>query len=212
MTPEQLIAEGRKLERPCKYLLPHGTGPVAAVWYERDEEEIEATGNRCWITVDARQIPSLSPSVTGFITVLTKERSVETGWAEVTPSWPERVGTPLYAHPASLLPPLAAVFARGSDAIDVWLAARGRKRTDRFLDCQEDAATTGYQEVWNRETPYFAEDMYAVLGGWHMPWPEDDWKDLLDDQLLVWTLRDPEPWVEVWHTRTGQFQVMQRIT
>jgi hypothetical protein len=193
-------------------LVPQGSGQVAAVWYERNEEEIESTGNRCWITVDSRWIPGLSPTVTGFITVFTNERKMESGWAEVTPSWPERMGTALYTHPVSLLPPLEAVFARGSDVIDVWLASRNLKRTDRFLSCQEDAATAGYQEVWNRESPYFAENMYAVLGGWHMPWPEDDWNDLLDDQLLVWTLRDPEPWVEVWRARTGQVRVIQRIT
>ena len=30
MTFEQLVAEGRKLERPCVFLRPTGTGPVAA--------------------------------------------------------------------------------------------------------------------------------------------------------------------------------------
>ena len=34
----------------------------------------------------------------------------------------------------------------------------------------------------------------------------------LDDQLLVFTLRDSEPWVEAWRTKTGQFRVIQRIT
>jgi len=30
MTLEQLLAEGRKLERPCVFLRPTGTGPVAS--------------------------------------------------------------------------------------------------------------------------------------------------------------------------------------
>jgi hypothetical protein len=47
MTLEQLLAEGRKLERPCVFLRPTGTGPVAAVWYERDYGEIDSTGHRC---------------------------------------------------------------------------------------------------------------------------------------------------------------------
>ncbi|HEV3303348.1 MAG TPA: hypothetical protein VG055_27090 [Planctomycetaceae bacterium] len=45
MTSEELIAEGRKLERPCLFLRPQGAGPVAAVWHERDRDEI-ASGVR----------------------------------------------------------------------------------------------------------------------------------------------------------------------
>jgi hypothetical protein len=59
MTPQQLISEGRKLERPCVLLRPMGTGAVAAVWHERDKGEIESTGHRCWLTVDIRNIPGL---------------------------------------------------------------------------------------------------------------------------------------------------------
>jgi hypothetical protein len=45
-----------------------------------------------------------------------------------------------------------------------------------------------------------------------MPMADDDWHDLLDEQLMVFTIRDSEPWVEAWRTRTGQFRVIQRIT
>jgi len=51
MTSEQLIVEGRKLERPCNFLRAHGSGPVAAIWYERDDDEIESTGHHCWLSV-----------------------------------------------------------------------------------------------------------------------------------------------------------------
>ena len=71
MTSDQLIAEGRKLQRPCVFLRPEGAGPVAAIWHEPDDEEIDATDHRCWITVDARQIPDLPPSVTGYVSLFT---------------------------------------------------------------------------------------------------------------------------------------------
>ena len=59
---------------------------------------------------------------------------------------------------------------------------------------------------------FFKSDIHAVLGGWHVPMPDTDWHDLLDDQLMVFTLRNSEPWVEAWRKREGAFRVIQRIT
>src|ERR1700730_3827588 len=117
MSYEQLISEGRKLERPCVFLRPTGTGPVAAVWYERDEGEIESSGYRCLLTLEARHIPGIPPSVAGFINVFTDEATCNGGRVEVISSWPSRAGTRLYAHPASVLPPIEAAFARGSGGV-----------------------------------------------------------------------------------------------
>src|SRR5258708_31227352 len=42
-----------------------------------------------------------------------------------------------------------------------------------------------------REFPIFhhESDIYAVLGGWHFPCADDDWHDLIDEQLMVFTIR-----------------------
>ena len=48
--------------------------------------------------------------------------------------------------------------------------------------------------------------------GWHWPRADSDWHEMLDDQLMIFTLRDSEPWVEAWRTRSNQFRVIQRIT
>ena len=70
-----------------------------------------------------------------------------------------------------------------------------------------------YERLWQKECPMYREsDIYAMLGGWHFPMPDDDWHDLVDEQLMVFTLRDSEPWVEAWRTQTGDFTVIQRIT
>jgi hypothetical protein len=121
MTPEQLIEEGRKLQRPCTFLRPTGAGPVAAIWYERDDDRIEATGERCWLTVDSHHIPNLPAEVSGFVSVFTNEHACEGGRVEIASSWPDRVGTELYAHTESVLPPLDAVF----------FARVGRRQTAR---------------------------------------------------------------------------------
>jgi hypothetical protein len=55
-------------------------------------------------------------------------------------------------------------------------------------------------------------DVYAVLGGWHLPGPDNDWHDLIDKPLAVWTLKDAEPWVVVWSGAPDGFSVIQRTT
>jgi hypothetical protein len=215
MTLEQLLAEGRKLERPCVFLRPTGTGPVAAVWYERDYGEIDSTGHRCWLTVDVRHVPGPPPSLAGYISVFTNDEDCVSGRVEVSSAWPTRTGTPLYAHPASVPPPIDAVIARGSEAVGEWVASNGRDRRERYnADFEDSTVVEPYQKIWTSEFPLYLEsDIYAVLGGWHFPcYDDDDWHDLIDEQLMVFTIRNSEPWVEAWRTRTGQFKVIQRIT
>lgn len=212
MTANELIAEGRQLQRPAAFLRQQGTGPIVAKWYDRDEDEIEQTGQRCWLTIDTKYIPGFSKIDAPYITVFTNEQSGEGGQAAVSSSWPERDGTTLYAIPTMALPPIDAVFARGSVAVDSWLQTFGVKRGDRFLSSLPDQAIKDYDAVWTKESAYSGADVFAVLGGWHMTWPDDDFNELLEDQLLAWTLQDSEPWVELWHTKSGQFRVIQRIT
>lgn len=214
MTAEHLIAEGRRLQRPCAFLRPQGTGPVSAVWHEPDDEEIASTQERCWLTVDARMVPGPPLPAASCLSVFTDEETCEGGRVESAPWWPKRPGTKLYAHTASVLPPLEAVFARGSEAVGEWLRACGWDRTQRYSGGFKDAAIAReYIRAWMAEFPlYFKSDIYAVLGGWHFPGPDDDWYDLVDESLVVLTVRDSEPWVEAWWTRTERFKVIQRIT
>lgn len=214
MTSEQLIEEGRKLQRPCVFLRPQGSGPIAAIWHERDNDEIESTGHHCWLTVDARHIPGLPPSVTGYVSVFTDDEACQGGRVEVAPSWPNRAGTELYAHIASVLPPVDALFTRGSAAVAEWTASLGWRREWRYNDnFKGREVVRDYQRLWQREFPiYFESNIYAILGGWHFPMADEDWHDLIDEQLMVFTLRDSEPWVEAWRTRAGEFRVIQRIT
>lgn len=212
MTAEQLIEEGRRLQRPCVFLRPEGTEPVAGIWHEHDADD--STGHHRWLTVDSGHVPGLPSSVMGYLSVFTDDKKCQDGRVEVSPSWPNRGGTKLYAHPASVLPPIDAVFARGSEAVGEWIRSHGWKRTDRYNDNFKDAAIVReYERVWQREFPiYLQSDIYAVLGGWHWPCADDDWHDLIDEQLMVLTIRDSEPWVEAWRTGTGQFKVIQRVT
>ena len=136
------------------------------------------------------------------------------GRIEVTSTWPKGEGTELFAHSASVLPPVDAVFALGSETVNEWLRSLGWRREWRYNDSfLGKEVVREYVRLWETECPYFLEsDTYAMLGGWHVPMADDDWHDLLDEQLLVYTTRDSEPWVEAWLMGTGTFKVIQRIT
>lgn len=62
-----------------------------------------------------------------------------------------------------------------------------------------------------RTHPLYSDQAAAVLGGWHFPWPDGDWEELVDKELVLWTLREAEPWVEVFHDGKD-FVVNVRLT
>ena len=214
MTPELLISEGERLMRPCIILRPNGDGPIVAIWHDPDKEEIEVTGYRCWITVDTRFVPGLPATINGFLSVFTNERKCQGGRIELGSERPERPGIALRAVRESVLPPIEAIFMQGSDAVEKWLAANEWPRDERYNHNFPDGAIVEqYEQEWHRQYPLYRQDgIYAVLGGWHCPWADDDWYELMDEQLMVFTLHDSEPWIEAWRMRDGQFKVIQRIT
>jgi hypothetical protein len=213
VTAQELIQEGRKLQRPCFFLYPEPHGEVAAIWHDDNAREVEETGFQCWLTVDARFIPNLPKSIKGYISVYSE--GCTDGKVEVSRTMPNRGGVKLYAYPAKVIPPIDAVIARGSEKVDEWLKANNWSRDIRYNNNFNDQETArAYQKIWFKEFPPYSQssDVYAILGGWHWPGQDDDWHDLIDEQLMVLTVRDSEPWVEAWHLRNGEFKVIPRIT
>jgi hypothetical protein len=68
-----------------------------------------------------------------------------------------------------------------------------------------------YVRLWQSNCPMYTGEAAAVLGGWHFPWPDGGWEELRDTPLLLWTIDESEPWVEVWGG-PGGFKVIQRVT
>ena len=119
--------------------------------------------------------------------------------------------TPLYATPHRFLPPVDAIFLLGSDAVGRFLARHGWSRDEPYNPNFPDPAPGAYEEVWQDDCPIYAGDAVVVTGGWHFAWPDGDWYEFVESELVAWTLRDSEPWVEVFRN-VGRFTVKQRIT
>jgi hypothetical protein len=132
----------------------------------------------------------------------------------------ETDGLGLYARTALSLPPIDAIFKFGSQRVRSWLAE------NHWLPAEDEdeaeyayndnfpgkAVVDTYQKVWQDQLPLFTGGAYAVLGGWHIPWPDGDWYNQLDKTLLVWTFEDSEPWLEVWRDTNQLYTVVQRFT
>ncbi len=214
MTGEQLIAEGRHLARPCVYLRLSGEH-FAAIW---GGEGIVWCGDgpyRHWLSIACRFIPAGNDGVTGCLSIYTHEDDCVSGMVTVDDSLtlPDPTdGLKLYAHPESSLPPLEAVFKLGSSDVADWLRANNWQPDWGFNDNFPDRTPVdSYERAYQNQLPLFNDSAHAVLGGWHMPWPDGDWDELVDKRLIAWTFAESEPWVEVWDDE-GRFRVIQRIT
>jgi hypothetical protein len=181
MTIDELIQEGRRLARPCVLLKDDGAGPTAGAWYEQERdavrEEVEATDELLWLVVDSRFVPSLtlSPEVGRYLCVYTNEQDCTSGRVTCADAIPltkdrRRRLIELRAFQFAPLPPIDAIFSEGSPAISEWLHANRWSRNERYNDnFAERALVAKYEQLWRKEYPLFSDDVYAVLGGWHLP-------------------------------------------
>lgn len=213
MTAEQLIAEGRAIQRKCNLLKPTGVGEPVAMWFEPDSDDESITQWHRWMTVRANALPDSKAPDTVFFSLYTS--GLDKGLIDFVDGWPPRNGTPLYAHPASVLPPLDAVFALGSEEVGKWLAAHDWARSEQYNSNFGDAEIVApYEQLWFAEHPILNNDpeVYAFTGGWHLPGQDSDWHELITAKLILTTVRDSEPWVEVFQLPDGEYKVAQRIT
>ena len=215
MTGEELIAEGRRLARPCVHLRSDGElGNLAAMWGGPGQVACPTPEHTHWLTVDCRFLPHGVGPRSGCLSVYTDDED-RFGVAIHDPLASLGVsgnGQRLYAHSIPSLPPLEAVFLYGSPAVRDWLTPLGWEPEDGMNgNFPASDVTDPYVAAWQQDMPLYGDRAFAVLGGWHFPWPDGDWVELVDRPLVVMTLADSEPWVEVFDMG-GSFQVMQRIT
>ena len=63
-----------------------------------------------------------------------------------------------------------------------------------------------------RRAPFYEDGADVILGGWHMMWPDDDFFLPREMRLLATTIREAEPFVEIWLSELGNVSVKSRIT
>lgn len=216
LSPEDLLAEGRALARQCVLLstTPDRENPsreVAGYWRGAPVAAPPRGRFVHWLSVDARRLPS--GSRTGWVSMFTNEADPRGGVVVPGPAprRPPRDGTPLYGRVAESLPPLEAVFQLGSARVGQWLEQNGWRRDCPYNDNFAGRATAqSYLRAWMASCALYMRDVHAVLGGWHMLWPDDDGYDPAR-RLALWTIAESEPWVEAFED-DASFLVVERIT
>ena len=187
----EFSAEAARLARRATLLKASGHGEPVAYWHgvRAGSSCISLRGGSGWLNVHVGQ----------------------TGGHVVATARPLRSPTPLFGEEVLSLPPVDAVFASRSSAIEEYLHRHEWGRADSFNDNFPDEVPKQYEKLWQQNCPMYLDDVVAVCGGWHFPWPDGDFHQFLASELVVWTIRDAEPWVEVFR-KDGEFVVKQRVT
>lgn len=192
MDLRQFTAEAERLAKKGNLLSLTGQGEPAGYWHGIDT-------NAICISVAYRS---------GWLNLYPNHDN--SGLVELS-AQPRKSAKPLFAIEYISLPPIDAVFMFGSKDIEGFLERNGWERSDPFNDNFPSPIPGEYERIWQSSNPMYARGVAAVCGGWHFPWPEGDWHDLSRSELVLWTIQDAEPWIEVFFNE-GKFSVKQRAT
>jgi hypothetical protein len=187
MEDSALVALAERLARPCVLLKHTGNeDQFAGIWGGPAIVSGPGEPFRHWLSVDCRFVPDGLGPANGVLSVFANEEDCASGVVtfDAAASLVGSTGKRLFAHAGLSYPPPDAMPFEDSDQ---------------------------YIRVWQSNCPLYTEEAAAVLGGWHFPWPDGDWEELRNAPLLLWTIDESEPWIEVLGGSSG-FKVVQRIT
>jgi hypothetical protein len=77
------------------------------------------------------------------------------------------------------------------------MSALGLERHD-YGALRRQALANTYTHEFRRRAPFYATEADAIVGGWHMMRPDDDFFMPLEMGLVLTTKRDAEPFFEIW--------------
>jgi hypothetical protein len=203
MDLETLIEEGRRLSRPCLALTTHASGELAGVWDERPsfmvgdheyEHVISVLGDLLPVRLRGVLHVSIDLDNNGGQAILDPDNRI--------PS--ELSFTRLYAREHKPLAPSGVLENLGRPAISSWFKHLNSANSDDWEVAMQ------YWEAWLDET-HRLPDLYAFVGGWHEGWPSESWSERAGQQLLLWTFRRSDPFVQVWFD-DGAISVVQRLS
>ena len=212
MTATELLEEANRLSRPCVFLRKEGD-VYAGIW--RGKGLIPAPGDSFehWLSINGKYVPTLN--LRCCLSIYANNEDCESGFVAVDEhaTLPENTdGIKLFAHVSTSLPPIDGIFRFGSSKVKEWLNANGWQQDWPFNDNFKGSRVVHeYERRWQEQAPLYIGGAHAVLGGWHMPWPDGDWDELNKSRLVAWTFEESEPWIEAWKIG-DDFKVFQRIT
>ena len=197
----QLVSEAHRLVRPCRVLVSQGTGDVAGRWYGEDLPSGPMAGLRRWMSFRLDLVPGIEDGERRIATVYTSTTEGRTSEVVLSSDWPDPSGTPLFAVAADSFPPLEALGEYG-----VNLPPNLRKTSPGSLEGRS------FEEEFIKRHPFHSRGPWAILGGWNIPWEDEDWLECSHQRLLLTTVAEPEPWLEVYQLKDGTFTVKERFS
>src|SRR5690349_4109799 len=114
MTGDELIGEGRRIARPCVYLVnsPSQSATVCAIWGGSGVVAPPAGHYKHWLSVDSSVLPEGIGTMSGVLSIYSDEDDYETGAVAIDHSikLPSHgtAGLVLFAEPAISMPPIDA--------------------------------------------------------------------------------------------------------
>ncbi len=219
MSQNPLLVEGERLAKPS-LLLSEAESSSGIVGYWRGSGRLGygPRDDRHRITIDCTWLSQHGIRIRGSLGVY----DIDPKWRNPVPfrlDWQPDLslsqltmqgGIPLRGHEATSLPPLEAVCLYGGAAVESWLATKRLERGD-YDQAAVSEFGREYQSIYQAECPLYNDEIVAVLGGWHAMWPDDDFYIPREMRLVLWTLKDAEPWLEVFE-RAPNFPIRVRTT
>jgi hypothetical protein len=225
MTLDELLAEGEALTRPSWILRREPTDSgVVGFWGGERGDMLDALPPEVTAFRGRRHILTLSESLLAEIGVRQGPISLFE-WESTTDETSNRVesnsrqhfkdlsfsGEALYATPEPSFPPFTAICLYGSERVAAWLKDQSLSRHDYWQ--VTDGLVSQYMDEWTRRSAFIRMAGDVIVGGWHFLWPDDDFYMPPELQLVALTLRDAEPWIELWYSRPRLgFHARARIT
>ncbi|WP_308720696.1 hypothetical protein [Komagataeibacter xylinus] len=215
MILDDLLAEGESLRRSCFTLSVEGRGDIAGYWRGERPDYTPPALRRHIMTLDSQLLVQTGMPM-GYASIGFSEVEDERFYNVLRSQQPVTAlgctGLPLYATPDTSFPPLAAVCLYGSEKVAAWLKTLGLQRYE-YTRAALAPLGRAYDDIYTERGDLFRDNVDAIVGGWHQSWPEDDFYMPLEMRRAVLTLREAEPWYELWQVAGGpNFNVCERIT
>jgi hypothetical protein len=184
-----LEEELERLAKPSLLLKDHGSGQPLAYWHE----PAWCDGLRPWITLTPTLLEGISKCP---LTLFENETCGGLVEERDTKNLPPTI--PLFAHPEKSRPPACELDFFGNYHL--------------VEEAEHDDYPGSEYEAFGLDMPIARDDVFAIVGGWHRAWPDDDWLELADKRLVLTTVANAEPWLEVFHGAKEGFLVKYRVT